>query len=508
MTTGLDLPQETALPARRKRNHSIIPVELMNPSEGGMERAALATVFGVREYTEPKVFWERQILANTNDTEVDMDQQPSSAHPTSASGISQGHASLTSKSLLSKPLNESSSIAPQRRKHLPPPPHDSQQQEYINTTHSQQSIASYVDSVLETVGKGQFRTTMPNNTSPGSRTVTFVLPDIPVVSKFDDWIATSSKVPPSSSSTTADSDGNIYHVIKSSTLGESYPQQDQQQHQPAHLMHAKLLDNEVAPPLVFLSYPPAIFDLLKSDTDDRIITWGPDPQAISAAGATTTNRTVNRSHHQLQPPSVGFSSNTTTTTPTLSIHSASSINDSTKKSKTGWINKMKKSMHHSSSTSSSNGSSMDTATYYNEKDGTNQQRQKHTLRSRFVRRRSLSTKKDHQHLPSSPLTALQISSSSSSQSIASAPKVIEAATVEKLVEKLTVTLGKTTAATLISISSFFLITSHYLDYTFMTDFFLTYRTFISPTQLCKLLILRFRWGLENNEDDRCIVRIR
>jgi hypothetical protein len=81
--------------------------------------------------------------------------------------------------------------------------------------------------------------------------------------------------------------------------------------------------------------------------------------------------------------------------------------------------------------------------------------------------------------------------------------------VEKLVEKLTVTLGKITTITLKSISFLFLITLLYgLDYTFMTDFFLTYRTFISPTQLCKLLILRFRWGLENNEDDRCIVRIR
>lgn len=42
----------------------------------------------------------------------------------------------------------------------------------------------------------------------------------------------------------------------------------------------------------------------------------------------------------------------------------------------------------------------------------------------------------------------------------------------------------------------------------MTDFFLTYRTFISPTQLCKLLILRFRWALENDNDNRRVVRVR
>lgn len=47
-----------------------------------------------------------------------------------------------------------------------------------------------------------------------------------------------------------------------------------------------------------------------------------------------------------------------------------------------------------------------------------------------------------------------------------------------------------------------------LDYEFMTDFFLTYRSFISPTQLCRLFILRFRWALENDNEDRKIVRIR
>lgn len=42
----------------------------------------------------------------------------------------------------------------------------------------------------------------------------------------------------------------------------------------------------------------------------------------------------------------------------------------------------------------------------------------------------------------------------------------------------------------------------------MTDFFLTYRTFISPSQLCNLLILRFRWGMETDSEERRIVRIR
>jgi hypothetical protein len=42
----------------RKRTNSIIPSEFMkDTSSGGMERAALATVFGVKEYTESKIFW-------------------------------------------------------------------------------------------------------------------------------------------------------------------------------------------------------------------------------------------------------------------------------------------------------------------------------------------------------------------------------------------------------------------------------------------------------------------
>lgn len=66
------------------------------------------------------------------------------------------------------------------------------------------------------------------------------------------------------------------------------------------------------------------------------------------------------------------------------------------------------------------------------------------------------------------------------------PQVIEAATVHKLIEKLTNTL----------------------DYTFMTDFFLTYRDFLNPQELCQLLISRFYWALKSDDETRKIVRIR
>ncbi|KAG0022159.1 hypothetical protein BGZ82_011106, partial [Podila clonocystis] len=65
-------------------------------------------------------------------------------------------------------------------------------------------------------------------------------------------------------------------------------------------------------------------------------------------------------------------------------------------------------------------------------------------------------------------------------------RVIMAATVEKLVEKLT----------------------SEIDYTFLTDFFLIYRLFITPMALLKLLIARFQWALAVNSPQRQIVRVR
>lgn len=42
----------------------------------------------------------------------------------------------------------------------------------------------------------------------------------------------------------------------------------------------------------------------------------------------------------------------------------------------------------------------------------------------------------------------------------------------------------------------------------MTDFFLTYRDFLDSADLCQLLVSRFYWALENDEESRRIVRIR
>ncbi|KAG0292569.1 hypothetical protein BGZ96_003992 [Linnemannia gamsii] len=65
---------------------------------------------------------------------------------------------------------------------------------------------------------------------------------------------------------------------------------------------------------------------------------------------------------------------------------------------------------------------------------------------------------------------------------------IIAATIVKLIEKLTHQYG--------------------MDYGFMADFFLTYRLFMSPVQLCKYLIQRYLWALEEDTEFRCVVRVR
>ncbi|KAF9955788.1 hypothetical protein BGZ72_003412 [Mortierella alpina] len=65
-------------------------------------------------------------------------------------------------------------------------------------------------------------------------------------------------------------------------------------------------------------------------------------------------------------------------------------------------------------------------------------------------------------------------------------RLIMAATTGKLVQKLT----------------------SEIDYTFLTDFFLIYRLFITPAELLKLFMLRFEWALLDNTPERQIVRIR
>ncbi|KAI9249727.1 hypothetical protein BDA99DRAFT_216272 [Phascolomyces articulosus] len=517
MTTDIPLPQETAIPGpRRKRNNSLIPPELMNDnSEGGRERAALATVFGVREYTESKIFWEKQVAAyyqpSTSTTTAASDDVATTITSTTASG---GHAtttapsiggddgfvSITSRSVVSNAIPSSSS------QQTPTP---------STSVHhnNKQTISTFVDSAFENVGNraatpmdptAHSRNTKSSNTRP---TVEFSLPDIPVVSKFSDLFddtAFKSPIPRmikdrkqqqprpvSYTSSIFENDPSNYHELAS--IPPSITSEKR------HYDH-----NAIAPPLVFIGYPPAIFDLLTSDEDERIIIWGLDPQVLSASMATTSaagkklsfdSSTPAASTPALTTPSLasvqsvpnsikGFSSNTTTATSTAS-DSNNSNNNSKSRIKPRWssqflseklsktslplISKSKQHLQRYGTPVPSSDGMMDDHGY-KEKSG--------SMLFKFGRRHG-------NHKREKRVAATMEDDQRSVQSV-DVPKVIEAATVEKLVEKLTISL----------------------DYTLMTDFFLTYRTFISPAQLCKLLILRFRWGLECDQEDRRIVRIR
>ncbi|KAF9990525.1 Guanine nucleotide exchange factor lte1 [Mortierella antarctica] len=75
----------------------------------------------------------------------------------------------------------------------------------------------------------------------------------------------------------------------------------------------------------------------------------------------------------------------------------------------------------------------------------------------------------------------------STSGISELPPII-AGTIVKLIEKLTHQYG--------------------MDTGFVTDFFLTYRLFMSPVQLCKYLIQRYLWALETETEHRLVVRVR
>ncbi|KAI0535885.1 hypothetical protein GGR58DRAFT_421749 [Xylaria digitata] len=48
----------------------------------------------------------------------------------------------------------------------------------------------------------------------------------------------------------------------------------------------------------------------------------------------------------------------------------------------------------------------------------------------------------------------------------------------------------------------------FLDYDLISDFFLTFRSFIDPTDLLRLLIARLRWALSQNDESGMIVKVR
>ncbi|KAG2217091.1 hypothetical protein INT45_004080 [Circinella minor] len=459
MTTDIPLPQETAIPGpRRKRNNSLIPPELMNDnSEGGRERAALATVFGVREYTESKIFWERQVAnyyqpststttATTLEEDHDTMHGNGSIHPTSISNTVD--ESIKNHSVMSYPIPSSSS-------QLQPTPSTSN-----NNNNNKQVISSLFDSAFENVGN---RSTLPVDPttsrqmkSSGTKTVEFSLPDIPVVSQFSDLFTDTTldmkttrhlkdkKLPRPVSFTSSIFEEDPSHYPEVASIPPSIISENQ--------YSLKKYDT-IAPPLVFTNYPPAIFDLLTSDEDERIIIWGLDPQVLSASMATTSaagkklslDETPTPTPSTLTTPSLasvqsvptnpnikGFSSNTTTTTST----SESTPSTTKRLMKPRWSSQflseklsktslpLIKNKHHLPRYGTPIPDSLDE--HYKEKSG--------SILFKFARKQSMRVGKGKR------VNAIMEDDQRSVQSM-DVPKVIEAATVEKLVEKLTMSLG-------------------------------------------------------------------
>lgn len=411
VTTQMPLPQETAIPGpRRKRNNSLIPPEFMNDnSEGGRERAALATVFGVREYTESKIFWERQVSHYYDYTGVGTGSRQDLLDN------EDGFVSITSRSVVSTPVGHfRSESAP------------------LSDTYSQpRDIHHVVDSALDQVGSDTTRSTMlklpPHQDTPVADHLSpYLLPEIPVVSKFSDLVLENNNTSsddywigperPLSFASSVDRPPTVCEYPPSITASEAYAGPD------------------IAPPLLFIGYPPAIFDLLRSDEDERIIVWGLDPQVLSASMATTAaaGQASTRRSTPMPPPTTdmnstvsstatfrGFSSNTTSATP------ATPETPKTKHSR--WSNQLIPAMLSKSSLRRSPRPGSRMSGFLSSRHTDTPDADDTRGLFKFTRRNSRREK--------------LVDEDTASIKTVDIPKVIEAATVEKLVEKLTVSLG-------------------------------------------------------------------
>ncbi|KAI9475584.1 MAG: hypothetical protein EXX96DRAFT_620078 [Benjaminiella poitrasii] len=396
----------------RKRNNSLIPVELMknNSGEGGRECVALATVFGVPEYVDSKIFWERH---------HDGSKQNNKHH---------GHVSINNVSIVSRPLLSSVETTTDSF----PTQHEIRSNKLL--------ISSYLDSVLDSVGSNDILTKNPlfltdiASISFGPTPIpsrSFSLPHIPTVSKFDDLMMIE-ETPTTTDEVAVPLPSSVVHSEDDSSTKSSKT------------------------PFLFVG-PPEIFDLILSDEDERFIIWGPDPIFLSSSMATATTTLCNpmrpssyadlyNSQHK-RPELKGFSSNTTT----KSSNSSNSNNASPSL------------LYFKKRNNSKNRASLDLS---------------HKSHSQLFKKAFKLVK------PSRTTANVTVKDNNDDED--NIPKVIEAATIHKLVEKLTSTL----------------------DYTFMTDFFLTYRDFLNSNNLCQLIISRFYWALQKDEESRKIVRIR
>jgi hypothetical protein len=441
----MPLQDENHNPIPRKRNNSLIPVELMmnNSGEGGRECAALATVFGVPEYIDSKIFWERQQYQHEGLLPKKQQINPMLLRPTTNSNMTAaategkyGYVSVNDTLIMSRPLSSVSS---------------NNENDIMLQQHENQSkfiISSYVDSVLDPVGSNELLkpSFLGNNTSSSSPiptpTKSFSLPHIPTVSKFNDLLIEDDFIHPANPSSilihasTPMLKSNSVLSVNSSFILTSQSAQNIPSNSTSALVILETkpveADNEsidLTSRLVVIIGPPEIFDLIISDDDERFIIWGPDPIVLSSSLATTTTperpssyATLYNNQQIKRPELEGFSSNATSILArSQSIQNIKNVSirpsfASVRLSAQLWSESLKN--RHSSAALN-----------------TNNDRPAITSNGSFLLKKAFGLNNSKKRN--------SVSSEISTNTIVSdIPKVIEAATIHKLVEKLTNTLGK------------------------------------------------------------------
>ncbi|GAA5813161.1 hypothetical protein MFLAVUS_006635 [Mucor flavus] len=471
-TRLMPLQDENPNATPRKRNNSLIPIELMiNSGEGGRECAALATVFGVPEYVDSKIFWERQQYQHEG-LLPKKQVNPLLLRPNNTSTLTTtnenkyGYVSVNGTSVMSRPLSSTSG---------------NEDDNIMLPEQSKFVISSYVDSVLDPVGSSELlKPSFPGSKTAPTPTATksFSLPAIPTVSKFNDILYEDENgfdimFPANPSSILIHSSTPIIKTESISSVDSSLVLSS---HSAKNITIAAVRDEETesinpTSKLVVVIGSPELFDLIISDQDERFIIWGPDPIVLSSSMATTTTpespssyATLYNNQQNKRPELKGFSSNATSTlTRSKSIQNTNNTRSSfasVRLSAQLWSESLKLGNKHQSTL--------------------NNDKPQMTKHGSLLLRKAFGIKSKHVNKRNS------VSSDINTLIASDIPKVIEAATIHKLVEKLTNTL----------------------DYTFMTDFFLTYRDFLCSEDLCQLLISRFYWALKDDQESRRIVRIR
>jgi hypothetical protein len=257
----------TSHTTERKRNNSIIPIEFRNDtSDGGMERAALATVFGVRDYTESKIFWnadeQDNLIYNHSNSEDFSIYSTSTLNNASAATTTATTTTTTTSSfkpvvqhLLQRNSSKKSYTSAFHQRH--------------NTTVQQQPQQSSV---------------------PASTAAQAALPIIPVVSEFGDiWNEVNSHYKPKRAAAE-------HHET---LTGKDYIGYSSLKIQVEN-------NNEINPPADLSDFPLALFDLIKSDENRNFIIWGIvksttiPPTAPSATSIDKEDDTATRNKKKLR----------------------------------------------------------------------------------------------------------------------------------------------------------------------------------------------------------------